>query len=165
MCLSACPSLGLSHLGLSAPSHPGWLFPLKHCAVLSRSVMYDSSQPRGLQPTRLLSPWGFYRQEYWTLLQGVFLTQGSNPSLLHRGQILYHPSHQACPRILEWVAFLFSKGSSQPRNWTGVSWIAGGLFTSWATREDLVTEVNFQLFSLQIFSQILSLSPLLLGLL
>ena len=33
-------------------------------------------------------------------------------------------------RILEWVAFLFSRESSQPRNRTQVSCIAGGLFTS-----------------------------------
>ena len=38
-------------------------------------------------------------------------------------------------RILEWVAFPFSRGSSQPRDWTQVSCIAGGFFTSWATRE------------------------------
>ena len=38
-------------------------------------------------------------------------------------------------RILEWVAFPFSRGSSQPRNRTQVSCIAGGFFTSWATRE------------------------------
>ena len=38
-------------------------------------------------------------------------------------------------RILEWVAFPFSSGASQPRNWTEVSSIAGGFFTSWATRE------------------------------
>ena len=38
-------------------------------------------------------------------------------------------------RILEWVAYPFSSGSSQPRNWTGISWIAGGFFTSWATRK------------------------------
>ena len=41
--------------------------------------------------------------------------------------------HQA--RILEWVAFAFSKGFSQPRNQTQVSHIAGGFFTSSATRE------------------------------
>ena len=35
-------------------------------------------------------------------------------------------------RILEWVAFPFSRGSSWPRNWTGVSCIAVGFFTSWA---------------------------------
>ena len=38
-------------------------------------------------------------------------------------------------RILEWVAFPFSRGSSQPRDWTQVSHIAGWFFTSWATRE------------------------------
>ena len=32
-------------------------------------------------------------------------------------------------RILEWVAFPFSRGSSRPRNRTGVSCIAGGFFT------------------------------------
>ena len=33
-------------------------------------------------------------------------------------------------RILEWVAFIFSKGSSQPRERTLVSLIADGFFTS-----------------------------------
>ena len=33
------------------------------------------------------------------------------------------------------VAYPFSRGSSQPRNWTGVSCIADRFFTSWATRE------------------------------
>ena len=33
-------------------------------------------------------------------------------------------------RILEWVAFPFSRGSSQPRDRTQVSRIAGGFFTS-----------------------------------
>ena len=33
-------------------------------------------------------------------------------------------------RKLEWVAVPFSSGSSQPRNRTGVSCIAGGFFTS-----------------------------------
>ena len=36
-------------------------------------------------------------------------------------------------RILEWVDFPFSRGSSQPRDWTHVSHITGGFFTSWAT--------------------------------
>ena len=38
-------------------------------------------------------------------------------------------------RTLEWVAFPFSGGSSQPRNQSQVSRIAGRFFTSWATRE------------------------------
>ena len=41
----------------------------------------------------------------------------------------------SCSRILEWVAVPFFRGSSQPRNQTGVSWIAGGFITIWATRE------------------------------
>ena len=39
--------------------------------------------------------------------------------------------------ILEWVAFPLSRGSSQPRDQTQASHIAGGFFTSWATREAL----------------------------
>ena len=38
-------------------------------------------------------------------------------------------------RILEWVAFPFSRGSSQPRDRTQVSCFAGRFFTIWATRE------------------------------
>ena len=38
-------------------------------------------------------------------------------------------------RLLEWVAIPFSRRSSQPRDWTQVSYIRGGFFTRWATRE------------------------------
>ena len=38
-------------------------------------------------------------------------------------------------RILAWVAFPFSRGSSQPRDRTQISHIAGRFFTSSATRE------------------------------
>ena len=38
-------------------------------------------------------------------------------------------------RILEWIAFPFSRGSSQPRDQTQISCIAGGFFTNLATRE------------------------------
>ena len=41
-------------------------------------------------------------------------------------------------RILEWVAISFSRGSSQPRDWTRVSCTAGRFFTDWATREDFL---------------------------
>ena len=98
--------------------------------MLSCSVMSDSLRPRGLQLTRVLCPRGFSRQEYGVgchaLLQGIFPTQGSNPGLMHCRQILYLLSHQESPRILEWVAYPFSSGSSRPRNQTGVSCIAGG---------------------------------------
>ena len=69
----------------------------------------------------------------YALLQGIFPTQGLNPGLPHCRWILYYLSHQGSPRILKWVAYPFSRGSSWPRNWTGVSWNAGGFFTSWAS--------------------------------
>ena len=50
------------------------------------------------------------------LLQGIFPTQRSNPGLLHCRWILYQLSQQRSPTILEWVAYPFSRGSSQPRN-------------------------------------------------
>ena len=60
----------------------------------------------------------------------------SCPTLQHR------EPHQAPPsmgilqaRLLEWVAYPFSRESSRPRNQTRVSCIAGGFFTIWATRE------------------------------
>ena len=51
-----------------------------------------------------------------SLLQGIFLTQGLNLGFLHCRQILYRLSHQGSPRILEWVAFSFSRGSFWSRN-------------------------------------------------
>ena len=68
-------------------------------------------------------------------LQGIFPTQVLNPGLPHCGWTFYHLSHQGNPRILEWAASSFSRGSSWPRSWTRVSRIAGRFLTSWATRE------------------------------
>ena len=98
-----------------------------------------------------------------SLLQGTFLTQGSNPCLLHllhlqTGSLLpaplwdwkllscvWDPMDCRLPgssvhgillaRIPEWVAVPFSRGSSQPRDQTWVSCIAGRYFIIWATRE------------------------------
>ena len=72
-----------------------------------------------------------------SLLQGIFPTQGLNPGFLDCRWILYQLSHKGSPRILEWAAFPFSRGSSPPRDWTQVSHIAGRFFTSWATSEAL----------------------------
>ena len=46
------------------------------------------------------------------LLQGSFPIQGSNPGLPHCRWISCQLSHKGSPRILEWVAFPFSSGSS-----------------------------------------------------
>ena len=40
-------------------------------------------------------------------------------------------------RVLEWVAMSFSRGSSQPRDWTQVSRIAGRRFTIWAINSQI----------------------------
>ena len=49
--------------------------------------MSQSFKPYGLWPARLLCPWDFPGKNTGVgchaLLQGIFLTQGSNPSLLH----------------------------------------------------------------------------------
>ena len=50
------------------------------------------------------------------------------PTLFNPIDYIVHGILQA--RILEWVAFPFSRGSSQPRDQTQVSHIAGGFFTS-----------------------------------
>ena len=44
-----------------------------------------------------------------SLLYGIFLTQELNWGLLHCRQILYQLSHQGSLRILEWVAYPFSR--------------------------------------------------------
>ena len=49
-------------------------------------------------------------------------------------------------RILEWVAFPFSRRSSQPRDRTQFSCIMGRFFTSWATGEALEDERKQQWF-------------------
>ena len=65
------------------------------CSVhFSRSIVSDSLQPHGLQPARLLYSWDSPGKNtgvgYHSLLQGIFLTQGSSSGFLHCRQILYH---------------------------------------------------------------------------
>ena len=55
--------------------------------------------------------------------------------LLFQSHVCYTVHGILQARILEWVAFPFSRGPSQPRDQTQVSCTAGGFFTSWATRE------------------------------
>ena len=111
------------------------------CEGVSCSVVFDSLWPYGLH-----SPWNSTGQNARVgscfLPQVIFPTQGLNPGLLHCRQILYQLSHKGNPRILEWVAYPFSRGSSRPRNQTRVSSIR--FFTNWAIREALHgTSVQF----------------------
>ena len=107
----------------------------------SCSVVSDS-----LWPHRLYSPWDSLGQNTGVgslfLLQEIFPTQGLNLGFLHCRQILYQLSHQGSPRTLEWVAYSFSRGSSQPRSRTGVAYIAGGFFTNWAIRKPMYMYIH-----------------------
>ena len=72
------------------------------CAhALSRSAVSDSLWPHGMQPTRLLCPWGSPGKNIGvgiqSLLQGQFPTQGQNLGLLSYRRILHHRSHQGSP--------------------------------------------------------------------
>ena len=55
-----------------------------------------------------------------SLLQGIFPTKKSNLGLLHCRQILYQLSYKGSPRIMAWVAYPFSRGSSRPGNQMGI---------------------------------------------
>ena len=65
---------------------------------VSRSAVFDSLRSHGLQPTRLPCPWNSPGKSTGVgchcLLQGIFLTQGSNSGPLHCRRIIYHLSHQ-----------------------------------------------------------------------
>ena len=106
-----------------------WKSESESCPVMSDSLWHN----------RLYSPWNFPGQNTGivslSLLQGILPTQRLNPGLPHCRWILYQLRHQGSSRILEWIAYPFSRVSSQPRDWTQVSYISGRFFTSWATRE------------------------------
>ena len=69
-----------------------------YSSSVSRSAVSDSLQPHEVQPSRLLHPWDSPSKNTGVdchfLLQGIFLIQGSNPSLLHCWQIFYHLSYR-----------------------------------------------------------------------
>ena len=70
--------------------------------LFSRSVMPNSLQLHGPFPTRLLCPWDFPGKNTGVcchfLLQGIFLSQGSNPGLLHWQTDSLLLSHQGSGR-------------------------------------------------------------------
>ena len=71
------------------------------CAMLSHPVMSNSLQLHGLQPTRLLCPWDSPGKNTGVgchfPLQGILLTQGEKPHLLHWQADSLLLSHQGSP--------------------------------------------------------------------
>ena len=114
-----------------------------YCVSSSHVWIYESESYSvmsvSLWPHRLYSPWNSPGQNPGvgsrSILQVIVPTQGSNPGPVHCRQILYHLSHKETPRILECVAYPFSRGYFWPKNRTRVSCSAGGFFTSWAMKE------------------------------
>ena len=86
--------------------------------MLSRSVESDSVTPWAVACQVSLvhgdSPGQNTGVGCLSLLQGIFPTQGSNPGLPPCRWILYCLSHQGSPRILEWVAYPFSRDLPDP---------------------------------------------------
>ena len=86
-----------------------------------------------------IQPMEFSKPEYWSGLPFPSPGDIPNPGIKHRSPALQADSlpaePQGSPRVLEWVAYPFSSGSSRPRNGTRVSCIAGIFFTKWAARE------------------------------
>ena len=74
--------------------------------------------PTLCDPHGLYSPWNSPGQNTGvgslSLLQEIFLIQGSSPGLLHCRQILYQLSHKRSSRILAWVAYPFSEDLPNP---------------------------------------------------
>ena len=123
------------------------------------SVMSNSLWPHGL-----CSPWNSPGQntgvDSLSLLQGIFPTRGRNSGFPHCHQIFYQLSYQGSPRILKWVAYPFSRGSSWPRNPVGVSCIKGGSFTNQAVREakNHLTQAQILVFTHTLLTQFSMLS-------
>ena len=79
--------------------------------------------------------------------------------LIHLCSTLCHPIDCSTPgspapgisqaRKLEWITILFSKGSSQSRDWTQVSCTVGRFFTNWATREVMAPSIQYMFSSVQ----------------
>ena len=87
----------------------------------------------------LLCPCRFSRQEYLSGLPCPPPADLPNPGIEPRAPALQVDSLLSEPpgksKKLEWVPYPFSRGTSWPRNWTGVSCIVGRFLTSWATWE------------------------------
>ena len=79
---------------------------------------------------------GFSKQERWSELPCPPPGDRPNPGIKPRSSALWADSllsePPGKPKNTEWVAYPYSRRSSQTGNWTGVSCVAGGFFTSWA---------------------------------
>ena len=104
--------------------------------LFSRSVVFDSLQPHGLEPVRLLCLWDSPGKNTEVccrfLLQRIFPTQGLNLCLLHCRLILYHWAiWEACVRCLE------LPDCNAQKMWNFMWWRS-----EWADKTELDGQVN-----------------------
>ena len=109
------------------------------CAVLSLSVMSDSLGSHGLQSARLLCPWGFCRQEYWSGLpcpppRGFSQSRDQTQVSHITGQFFYWLSQPGKPKNTGVGSLSLLQRIFLTQESNRVSCIAGGFFTSWATQ-------------------------------
>ena len=116
-----------SHLPLRKTCYLKEIFSLKNPIILnvkseseSRSVMSNSLWHHGLY-----SPWNSSGQHTrvgtLSLLQGIFQAQGLNPGFPTLQADSLSPEPQGSPRLLEWIIYPFSSGSSRLSNQTRAS--------------------------------------------
>ena len=122
---------GFLYLPLLNTSRTLWWFYVKRrCYLLSHVQLFMTPWTAARQPPL---PMEFSRQGYSRGFPfpppGDLPHPRIEPGLLHYKQILYQLSCQGSPRILEWVALSFSRGSSRFRDRIQVSHIAGSFFT------------------------------------
>ena len=116
----------VQYLGWEDPLEEGNGNPLQYSSFLP-------GESRGQRSLVGYSPWGHTE---WDTTERVTLLLLLKVTLCDPVDCTVHGILQA--RILEWVAFPLSRGSSQSRDRTQDSCIAGRIFTIQATREDLV---------------------------
>ena len=129
-----CDPMGYSLSGSSVHQ----IFQARVLEWVAVSFSRGSSQPRDLNRVSCIAGRGFYhldfpgpsgksKRETYHVKVKAKVTQ-LHPTLCNPMDYTVHGILQA--RILEWVAFPFSRGSSQPRNHTGVCCIPSGFFTN-----------------------------------
>ena len=104
---------------LTSPSCWGFQYLQDSWQVMAQNIICSPwkwkllSVSKSLQPHGLYSPWNSPRQNTGvgslSLLQVIFPTQRSNPGLPQCRQVLYQLSHKGNPRILECIAYPFSR--------------------------------------------------------
>ena len=107
---------------------------LLRCTVPSCSVVSDPLWSHRLLPTRLLCPWDFPSKNtgvgFHFLLQGIFLTQGSDMCLLHSRWILYYCTiwealclqHWLQVKIFPVLLILLTHHLKLPSHWETKQW-------------------------------------------